>query len=409
MKFNVLQAYSSVFHSPKSYHLISGGRASGKSTQVAIYFIMKLFEKDYFRGVISRYTIQSIKHSIYQDIMDLIKKLNLSAFLTIQGDTITHKVSGNMILCHSIKIADGNMTAKSKGLSNVTHLLIDEATEIPTQEEYIKLVDSFRYRGAERKIFLCFNPTYENHWIFKRFFLPSGEPNPKWSEDHNFIHTTYLDNIDNIDPRKVLEWEQMKNLDPHYYDHHILGKWRRVGEGQVFKDWEFGVWEPDPEASRIIGLDFGFFPDPTAIVEVRKKDGNIWIKELFYGQNLTNQDICSVLSEVGITRQDLILADTAEPKSIEEIRRCGFNIRGATKGKDSIRHGIQLIHQHKVFCFHASNNIIKEYYNYVYRTGTNQPVDTDNHAMDAIRYALSMEKPRYSIYRKNVDETDVFS
>lgn len=409
MKFNVLQAYSSVFHSPKSYHLISGGRASGKSTQVAIYFIMKLFEKDYFRGVISRYTIQSIKHSIYQDIMDLIKKLNLSAFLTIQGDTITHKVSGNMILCHSIKIADGNMTAKSKGLSNVTHLLIDEATEIPTQEEYIKLVDSFRYRGAERKIFLCFNPTYENHWIFKRFFLPSGEPNPKWSEEHNFLHTTYKDNIDNIDPRKVLEWEQMKNLDPHYYDHHILGKWRRVGEGQVFKDWEFGVWEPDPEASRIIGLDFGFFPDPTAIVEVRKKDGNIWIKELFYGQNLTNQDICSVLSEVGITRQDLILADTAEPKSIEEIRRCGFNIRGATKGKDSIRHGIQLIHQHKVFCFHASNNIIKEYYNYVYRTGTNQPVDTDNHAMDAIRYALSMEKPRYSIYRKKVDETDVFS
>ena len=143
MKFNVLQAYSSVFHSPKSYHLISGGRASGKSTQVAIYFIMKLFEKDYFRGVISRYTIQSIKHSIYQDIMDLIKKLNLTGFLTIQGDTIIHKVSGNMILCHSIKIADGNMTAKSKGLSNVTHLLIDEATEIPTQEDYIKLSTSF--------------------------------------------------------------------------------------------------------------------------------------------------------------------------------------------------------------------------------------------------------------------------
>ena len=152
-----------------------------------------------------------------------------------------------------------------------------------------------------------------------------------------------------------------------------------------------------------------FFLTSTIAVGSGKKDTNIWIKELFYGQNLTNQDICSVLNEVGITRQDLILADTAEPKSIEEIRRCGFNIRGANKGKDSVRHGIQLIHQHRVFCFHASNNIIKEYYNYVYRTGTNQPVDTDNHAMDAIRYALSMEKPRYSIYRKNVEETDVFS
>ena len=76
-QFKILPAYSSIFYSDKPYHLISGGRASGKSTQVAMYFILKLIGSDYFRGVISRYTVKSIQHSIYQDILDLIKKLNL--------------------------------------------------------------------------------------------------------------------------------------------------------------------------------------------------------------------------------------------------------------------------------------------------------------------------------------------
>ena len=103
-QFKILPVYSSIFYSKKPYHLISGGRASGKSTQVALYFILKLIGNEYFRGVISRYTIQSIKHSIYQDILDLIKKLNLSD-LEISGDTIINKKNDNMILCHSIKIA----------------------------------------------------------------------------------------------------------------------------------------------------------------------------------------------------------------------------------------------------------------------------------------------------------------
>ena len=406
-QFQVLPAYKSLFHSDKTYHLISGGRASGKSTQVAVYFIMKMFGEEHFRGVISRYTSKSIKHSIYQDIMDLLTKLNLIGYIKVSGDTIEHKTNGNMILCHSIKLAEGTMTAKSKGLSNVSHLIIDEATELDDEEEYFKLIDSFRYKG-ERRIFLCFNPTYMGHWIFKRFYLPNQNPNPKWFEDHNFIHTTYLDNIENIDPKKVREWERMKELDPEYYEHHILGLWRKNGEGQILKGWKFEIFNPEADAVRVIGLDFGFYPDPTCVVDVRKKGRRLWIKELLYERNLTNQDVIEHLRELGITRNDLILADKAEPKSIEEIRRGGFNIRGAQKPPDSVRYGLAHLNSLEVSCCNLSKNIIREYNNYSYKTGTNIPEDDNNHSIDAIRYALSEEKARYSIFKKT-NETEEFS
>ena len=399
MEFKILDAYKSIFYSDKTYHLISGGRASGKSTQVAVYFIIKLFEPTYFRGVISRYTAKSIKHSIYQDIMDLLKKFNLLSYLDVTGDIITHKKTGNMILTHSVKLAEGSMTAKSKGLSNVSHLIIDEATELDDEEEFFKLVDSFRYKDAERKIFLCFNPSTEESWIFKRFYLPDGTPNPKWFAEYNFIHTTYHDNIENIDPKKIKEWELMKDIDPDYYNHHILGKWRKWGEGQILTSWNFVPFNPDPEAVRIIGLDFGFYPDPVAVVDVRKKGRKIWVRELIYEKGLTNTDLVNILREKGISRTDLILADSAEPKSIEEIRRGGFKIQPAKKGPDSLRFGLNELNSLEVYCDTSSKNIIHEYNNYVYKKGSFTPEDRYNHTIDAIRYALSKEAPRYNIFK----------
>ena len=162
-EFNFLPAYAPIFYSDKTYFLISGGRGSGKSTQVAGYFLMKLFKPEYFRGVVARYTLRSIQNSIYRDILDLIDKWGVKDHLVITGDEIKNPVTGNMIITHSIKIGEGAMSAKSKGLSNVSHLLIDEFTELESEEEYIKLVDSFRTKGAERKIFLCFTGSRISH------------------------------------------------------------------------------------------------------------------------------------------------------------------------------------------------------------------------------------------------------
>jgi phage terminase large subunit len=354
---------------------------------------MKLMDKPYFRGVIARYTQKALTSSIYRDIVDLITDWGLTPYLEVKGDEIINKANGNMIITHSMKLQEGTMTARGKGLARVSSLLIDECTELPSEEEYIKLIDSFRTKGVERRIFLLFNPTTRSHWIFKRFFTPDGKPNPKYvNADHGYIHTTYHDNIQNLDPLKVKEWERSRLEDPEYYAHHIMGEWKDTGYGRIFSNWHFD-WNPDPEAEEIIGLDFGFAQDPCAVVRVLKRGKRIWIEELVYESGLTNDDLAYLLEAKGVNKSAVIYADSAEPKSIEELKRRGYrNIRPATKGPDSIRAGIQKIKEFEVHANPASKNLLTEYEYYVYKTGTDKPNDAYNHLCDALRYALSKHK-----------------
>jgi phage terminase large subunit len=387
-EFNFLPAFAPIFYSDKTYFLLSGGRGAGKSTQAAGYFLMKLFQPDFFRGVVARYTLRSITNSIYRDILDLIDKWGVKEHLKITGDEILNPKTGNLIITHAMKVGEGTMSAKSKGLSNVTHLLIDEFTELEHEEEYIKLIDSFRSRASERKIFLCFNPGSKSHWIFRRFYLPDGTPNPKWLDDHCFLHTTYKDNLDNLDPGKVAEWDRMAERDPDYYRHHLLGEWRNINEGQVFTNWHW-QYDPDPEAEVIYGVDFGFYRVPSAVVKVSKKGRRLWLQECVYQQGLTNEDLFHVMVKSGVPLHATIIADSAEPKSVETLRRLGFrNIRPAVKGPDSIRAGIDAVASYEVYADPTSFNLRLEYDNYAYRTGTDKPIDDYCHLLDGLRYAV---------------------
>lgn len=397
--FQFLDAYAPLFYYHHRYFLISGGRAGGKTYNTVAYCIYKLFEPDeYCRIVVARYTQRSIKSSIYRDILDLLEKFNLMGFVRFEGEDIVNKQNGNRIMTHSFKLTDKSAVAKSKGIANPTILIVDEAQEIPNEEAFIQLNDSFRSTMGHTQIILMFNPETKAHWIYKRWYL-NGRPNPIWFDDHVFIHTTYKDNP-YLDPLKVKEWDRMRDIDPKYYDKHILGNWQEVAEGQIFDNWKTG-WEPDYEAKRIIGLDFGFANDPTAIVDVRIKNQTMWIKQLFYGRSVTNQDIAEILKNAGITRNDVIIADSAEPKSIEEIRRAGFTVRPAIKGPDSIRLGISKMMEKNIYVSPDSKDIWNEYENYRWQAGTNKPQDEYNHAMDAIRYCLSGETAgKYAVLGK---------
>jgi phage terminase large subunit len=369
--------------------LISGGRAGGKTYNTVAYCIYKLFDSnEYVRIVIARYTQRSIKSSIYRDILDLLEKFGLMPFVKFEGEDIVNIQNGNRIMTHSFKLTDKAAVAKSKGIANPTMLIVDEAQEIPNEEAFIQLNDSFRNTQGRTQIILLFNPESKAHWIYKRWYL-NGKPNPKWLDDHCFIHTTFHDNP-YIDPLKAKEWERMREIDPKYYSKHILGNWQEIAEGQIFDNWKPG-FEPDMEAKRIIGIDFGFSNDPTAVIDVRIKNTKIWVKELFYGTSMTNQDLAEILHKTGVTRNDVIIADSAEPKSIEEIRRAGFTVRPAIKGPDSVRSGISKLLAKEVYVDINSKNIWNEYENYRWMQGINKPIDEYNHAMDAIRYALSGE------------------
>lgn len=391
-EFKFLDAYAPIFYEDKTYWVISGGRASGKSTNVAAYFIVKLISPDYFRGVIARYTQKALTNSIYRDIVDLINNWGLQQDIHIKGDEILNIRNGNLIITHSMKLQEGIMTARGKGLARVTHLLIDEATELPSEEEYIKLIDSFREKNVDRKIFLLFNPTSKSHWIFRRFYNLDGSPNTKWLKTHGFIHTTYHDNIGNLDPKKIQEWEWAAQTDPEYYNHHILGQWKDVGAGQIFKNWIFSYY-PDPESETLYGIDLGFSGDPTAVIEVKKRGKRLWLKELIYQTGLTNDDLSRILELKGISKTASIYVDSAEPRSIEELRRLGWrNVRPAIKGPDSVKSGIRKIQEYEVFVDPESKNLAHEYEFYSYRENTDKPIDAHNHLMDACRYALSTHK-----------------
>ena len=406
-EFKILEPYAPLFWSNKTYYLISGGRASGKSTQSAAYFLMKLMGDDFFRGVVSRYTQRSIKSSIYRDILDLAEQWGLKPFIKLDGDEIHNLKNGNMIITHAMRLADGSMSAKGKGLSKVTHLLIDEATELPSEEEFIKLNDSFRTPGVDRKILILFNPTSTRHWLHRRWYI-DGKPNPKWFRDHEFIHTTYHINQHNLDPKKILEWEGMKLQDPEYYSHHILGEWNDGVQGRIFRDWQFN-YQPDPEAKVIYGVDFGFSSDPTTIIEVRKHGRHLWLKELLYETGLTNEDLSTIMQGLGISKTARIIADSAEPKSIETLRRLGWrNCQGAAKGPDSVRKGIDTVKSHQVWVDPESSNLIDEYNLYSWDKTGQRPEDQHNHCMDAIRYALSQEggDSSYGFYSKKTQKFD---
>ena len=391
-QFKFLDSYAPIFYEDKTYWVISGGRASGKSTNIAAYFVMKLMGDEYFRGVIARYTQRALTTSIYRDIVDIINDWGIASFLEVKGDEIRNIRNDNMIITHSMKLQEGTMTARGKGLARVSALLVDEATELPNEVEYVKLIDSFRTKGIDRKIFLLFNPTSKNHWIFRRFYNPDGTPNPRWKTDHGYIHTTYHDNAHNLDPKKIQEWERSKSEDPEYYDHHILGKWADIGEGNVFKTWQFD-WNPDPEAEEIYAIDWGFASDPTAIIKVLKRGKRLWIEELCYETGLIISEVASILEAKGVSKTATIYADSAEPRSIEELRRLGFrNIKPAAKGPDSIRAGINKLKEFEIHANPASKNLLNEYQFYSYKPGTDKPIDDYNHLMDALRYALSKHR-----------------
>lgn len=301
----------------------------------------------------------------------------------------------NKIITHSFKIPEGTQVAKGKGLARVTHLIIDEAQELPSEEEYIKVIDTFRTKGVERKIFIVFNPTSKLHWLHTRFYI-NGQPNPKWFNDHCFIHTTYKDNIDNIDPGKVEEWERMSKQDPEYFKHHILGQWREAYEGVIFSNWK-AEW-PQWEAERQWGLDWGYSTDPLALIEVQIRGKELKARELIYQPGLTNEEVYNNIIELGIPTSAQIICDSSEPKSIDDLKKLGLKrVQAAKKGPGSVISGIKQLSEYQIWVHPDSKGLQAELNSYRWKPGTDLPLDKDNHLIDALRYAIGKPGSKYII------------
>ena len=392
MAFKFLDKFAPLFED-KTYYIIYGGRGGGKTRNVAGYLLLKLLGGEYFRGVIARYSAVSTKGSIYSEIEDLVNDMELWQ-IKITGDEIMNTQNGNKIITHSLKMAEGTMTAKSKGLANVTHLLVDEAEEVKSEIDYIKLVDSFRTPGVEKKIFVLFNPPTKAHWIHKRWFI-DGEPNPKWFDTHCFIKTTYKDNPF-FDPRTAKEWDAREELDYYNWYFELMGNWKEAASGKIYHNWEWVTERPRKFKDWVYGLDFGY-NHPTALVKVWYHEDELFIETLLYERGKTIRDLIQLLDDMGIDKKTEIMCDYSRPEAIAELREADYWALNADK---RVKLGIDTVKGYKIKVLASDENLKLEYENYAWKIINGHPAEEPmkqwDDAMDAIRYAVMRIKTEYT-------------
>lgn len=425
LRTEINKVFLPVFDTKKQIIDLVGGRGRGASYFGTQYFLIKIIHEPYFRGVFMRRVFNDIRNSLFQDFKDRIDECNLNHLFKINSVemTIEYIPNGNKIISKGV-VADKGRTANLKSLAGFTHILMEEANEID-EHDFNMIQSSVRTIKAETQIVRMFNPPNESHWIWKDYNLTEEKHNidgkektfrkfePKSNTDILMIFSTYRDNIININEKTRVLYEDYKYKNPPYYYNQICGLISGEMEGQVYSRWQPITDKEfeEIECRAVYVIDFGYSPDPTALIQVKWKDNNIYVKELVYETELDDLSLAKRFTDLGITYRDMIIADYGNGgtfriatfnsggsgawRNIEDYPdlRKGFSLVSAKKGSGSIASGIKLVQSVNVFMTESSVNGWEEYQKYIWATdrqglSVGTPVDKYNHIMDCIRYFL---------------------
>lgn len=379
-----------------------GGRGAGRSTVGSQYANAKLVAPEYFRCAIMRYILGDIRNSIYREIIDRADENEILNKLKINDSTMAVSYGENSINAVGFRKSSGDQKSKLKSLANYNCVIIEEADEIP-EEDFMQLDDSLRTIKGDIVIILLLNPPPKTHWIIKRWFdlKPSGIKDfyiPELKADRKdtlAIISNYKDNEKNIARQSIEQYENYKETNPEHYYNMILGLVPETVKGKIYKDW--AVIDLVPHEARLerYGLDFGYSVDPTTIDAIYKYNGGIIIDQITHQKELSNKQIADIL--LGVPKA-LVIADSAEPKSIDEISSYGVNILPSLKGQGSVNKGIAFVQDQKISVTKRSINVLNEYENYAWKedkegNNINVPGSGYDHHMDAIRYAINSLSP----------------
>ncbi len=402
MKQTVNEVYKPLFTSTLRYNILMGGRGAGRSTVASQKAIAKLIAPEYYRCAIMRLVLGDIRNSIYREITDRAEENEITGNININDSQMVISYGANTINAVGFKKSSGEQKAKLKSLANYTDVIIEEADEI-NEEDFMQLDDSLRTLKSNITITFMLNPPPKNHWIIKRFFdlIPSEEKGfyvpvlkEERKQDTLFIRTSFEDNKKNIAHASIVNYESYKHSNPSHYWNMIKGLVPETVVGKIYNNWR--EIPQVPHEARLIGrgLDFGYTNDPTAIVDVYKYNGGYILDEQMYKTGMSNHMIAKYLLNLP-DADALVVADSSEPKSIDEIKLYGINILPAVKGAGSINTGIAFVQSQKISYTARSKNIKTEYENYAWmiekKTGEtlNVPTDSYNHILDATRYILN--------------------
>lgn len=394
--------------------LITGGRGSGKSFNAAT-FIERLSFQAGHKILFSRYTMTSASVSV---IPEFTEKIELDGFVNkfhVTQTDIVNKFSGSEILFRGIKTSSGNQTANLKSIQGLSVFCGDEMEEWQSEEDFDTLRLSIRQKGIQNWCILIMNPTDDEHFVYKKYIkdthrievIDGIDVQISTHPDVLHIHTCYLDNVENLHEQFLSEVNRIKEkaiaqatrpdgtidraiLNKSKYATKIVGRWTDVAEGVIFTDWEEGDF--DDSLPYAYGQDYGFSLDPDTLVKVAvdKRRQRVYVHEEYYDRKqLGTNDLYEMNRSRIRYPDDLIVADSAEPRLIADLEDLGLNIEACEKGDGSVKAGILALQDYTIVVTPASINVKQELKNYKWsdkKAGI--PVDANNHAIDAIRYVF---------------------
>lgn len=367
---------------------MTGGRGSGKSFAVALFLNTITYEAGH-KILFTRYTLTSANVSIIPEFVEKIEMMGRMDDFRITKDEIINLTTGSSIMFKGIRTSSGNQTAALKSIQGVTTFVLDEAEELIEEELFDKIDLSVRSQTKQNRVIIIMNPATKEHWIYRRFFednkVEAGSNLIK--ENCTYIHTTYEDNKENLPDSFLSRVFEMKIKRPDKYEHQILGGWLEKAEGVILSNWKVGDFIPLERMC--YGQDFGFSEDPTTLVKcsLDLEGRKLYVKEVYGKRGLTTREIAR--KNLQYAGNSLIMADSAEPRLISEIKSMGVNVQAVKKKHGSILSGIAMLQDLEIIVDRNSTEIIKELNNYIWHDNNERPVDKFNHYIDAIRYALT--------------------
>lgn len=383
--------YLPYMNKPQFLQIFFGGSSSGKS-----FFITDKIILDVLTGcnyLCCRNVANTIKRSVFNEITKSISSMNLTRYFSINKSDmiITCNLNDKQILfCGLDDVEKVKSITPQNGV--LERIFIEEATEIK-RDAYLQLKKRLRGKTKHSKhIIMAFNPILKSHWIYKEFFGGWVDDKNVYEDDKTLIvKTTYKDNIFlTAEDKKLLEDE----TDSYFYNVYTLGNWGVLGN-VIFKNWRVeDLSDRIQQFDNIyIGADWGYSSDPNALVKLHydKKNKRIYIFDELYQAGMTDAELLNVCKT--FVGNNYLACDSAEPKTIDYLAMNGIRAYPTIKGADSINRGIRWLQGHEIIidvkCQNFKNEI--EQYHWQedkYGNAMAKPVDANNHAIDACRYAL---------------------
>lgn len=389
------KGYGTFWRFKGRYRVNKGSRASKKSTTTALNIITRMMEYPEANTLVVRKTYRTLKDSCYTQLKWATRRLGVEAWWEFKLNPLeaTYKPTGQKIYFRGLD-DPLKVTSITVDVGVLCWAWLEEAYEVMNEDDFNILDESIRGEvpeGLFKQWTITFNPWNERHWLKKRFFDADSDP------DILAMTTNYMCN-EWLDKADIKVFEDMKKRNPRRYTVAGLGGWGIV-DGLVYENWKEESFDIDelrrnPDVVSAFGLDFGYTNDPSALFcgLLDQANKRLYVFDEMYEKGMSNKMIAEKIRALGYAKER-ITADAAEPKSIDELRFMGLHVKGARKGKDSVKNGIQWIQDLEIIIHPQCVNFITEISNYTwdkdkFGATLNTPIDDFNHLLDAMRYAL---------------------